>query len=490
MRFLAICVVCFMSMPSFAQQAPSGQELESLRQELQETRTALTESMRQIQELRRDMSDLQQQIKSANVVQPPSVQSPYSPQDKEPSVAAADQDPSFLSGKISELHQVKIESGGRYPVKLSGLVLFNVYRNNGSVDIQDLPNLAQQTSAPYSAPGLGATLRQTILNVEATGPHVFGGLATADLSTDFYGGTPTTQFGITAGILRIRTANIHLNWKNTTLNIGQDSPFIAPLSPTSYASVAEPALSWAGNLWVWTPQIMLEHRVFLNESSKIVLQGGVLDPLTEQLPPFQGRVSTAGEQTRLPAVAGRIALDRLSAIKLPFSVGVSGYRAAQKYQTFNNVASWTLNSDFRLSLGRRFEFSGEWYHGQAVGGLGGGIWTSIVFPQPGTAQSEAHPLQSTGAWAQLKFLPATKYEFNYSMGQDENSSSSLGYFASPRNQYGFTPYAKNREQIANVIYKPDSVLLFALEYRRILTTPFRTDTSTGGQVNVAAGFRF
>jgi hypothetical protein len=475
---------------SLAQQAPSGQDLESLRQELRETRLALTESMRQIQELRRDMSELQSQIKSVGTAQPPQTESPYTPETKEPSVAAADQDPSFLAAKIAELHQVKIESGGRYPVKLSGLVLFNAYRNNGSLDIQDLPNLALRGAPVYSNGSVGATLRQTIFNVEATGPHLFGGLATADLSTDFYGGSPTTQFGVTAGLWRMRTANVHLNWENTTLNIGQDSPFIAPLSPTSYASVAEPPLAWAGNLWVWTPQIMLEHRIAVSENSKLILQGGVLDPLTEQIPPFQGRVPTAGEQSRLPAIAGRIAIDRLSASKLPFEIGFSGYRAVQKYQTFDSVDSWTMNSDFQVSLGKYLHLSGEWYRGQAVGGLGGGLWTSVVFPQSVQLYPAVHPLQSTGAWGQLKFTPTAKYEVNFSMGQDENSGSSLGFFPNPISAYGFTPYVKNREQITNFIYKPDSVLLFALEYRHIMTTPFRTYTSTGGHVNVAAGFRF
>jgi hypothetical protein len=446
--------------------------------------------MRQIQELRRDMSELQFQMRSAANAQAPEMQrsSPVAPE--EASVAAADQDPSFLAAKISELHQVKVESGGRYPVKLSGLVLFNAYRNNGALDIQDLPNLALQRPTPSSNGSVGATLRQTILNVEATGPRVFGGTTTADLSTDFYGGSPTTQFGITAGILRMRTANVHINWKNTTLNIGQDAPFISPLSPTSYASIAEPALAWAGNLWVWTPQIVLEHRIAMTENSKLVLQGGILDPLTEQIPPFQGRIPTAGEQTRLPAVAGRIALDRLSAPKLPFTVGFSGYRAAQKYQTFNNVDSWSMNSDFQLSVGKYLQLSGEWYYGQAVGGLGGGIWTSVVYPQAGQPHNGVHPLESTGAWAQLKFLPAAKYEFNYSMGQDENASSSLRFFPNPSSEYGFTPFAKNREQITNFIYKPDSVLLFAVEYRHIMTTRFQANDWSGGHVNVAAGVRF
>jgi hypothetical protein len=62
--------------------------------------------------------------------------------------------------------------------------------------------------------------------------------------------------------------------------IGQDNLFFSPLSPTSYATVLEPAMSWSGNLWVWTPAIEVTHRFHLNDASSLVLQGGVLDPLT------------------------------------------------------------------------------------------------------------------------------------------------------------------------------------------------------------------
>jgi hypothetical protein len=76
---------------------------------------------------------------------------------------------------------------------------------------------------------------------------------------DFGGGNPTTSYGVTAGLIRMRTANVRLDWEKTSLNVGQDALFFSPLSPTSYASLREPALSWAGNLWVWTPQIEIEH---------------------------------------------------------------------------------------------------------------------------------------------------------------------------------------------------------------------------------------
>ena len=88
-------------------------------------------------------------------------------------------------------------------------------------------------------------------------------------------------------------------------------------------------MSWSGNLWVWTPQIEAEHRIALRPHSLLVLQGGVLDPLTEEVPPFKGTVATAGEATRVPALAGRIAIDRSSADHYPFSIGFAGYRARQ-----------------------------------------------------------------------------------------------------------------------------------------------------------------
>jgi len=131
------------------------------------------------------------------------------------------------------------------------------------------------------------------LGLSAKGPQFFGAQSSADISVDFAGGSPTTSYGVTAGLLRLRTARVKLDWDRTSVMIGQDVPFFSPLSPTSYATVLEPAMSWAGNLWVWTPEIELEHRVPLYEHTSLVMQGGVLDPLTEEYPHFK-------EEIRLP----------------------------------------------------------------------------------------------------------------------------------------------------------------------------------------------
>ena len=339
-------------------------------QDLQQTRLELADSKREIEELRRSLEDLRKQVESGQSKQ----STPATPASaSEPTVAAADQDTSFLAAKIAELHQDKVESSSKYPVKISGLVLFNSYWNKGIVDIQDLPNLALPSFPGAPSPSVGATLRQTVLGVEARGPRLFGAQTSADAEIDFAGGSPVTSFGAATGLLRLRTAKISLEWANTSLSAGQDNLFFSPLSPTSYATVYEPAMSWSGNLWVWTPGVELTHRIAFSDTSFLVMQGGVLDPLTEEDPLPEGRAATAGEASRAPAVAGRIAFDRSKADRYPFAIGFGGYRAQQQYGTFPVVASWTLNSDFKAGFGKYFEVSGEWYRGQAVGGLGGGM---------------------------------------------------------------------------------------------------------------------
>ena len=484
-RFSLVVLLVWLSTVCAAQDSNSGQELARVSRELQETRADLSDSRREIQELRKSVEELRARLE-------PNRQSETAgpSASAEPSTATADQDVSFLAAKVRELHQDKVESASKYPVKISGLVLFNSYLNHGTLDAEDLPSLAFPRFPGYPNGSLGATMSQTLLALEVGGPRVFGARSSADVAMDFGGGSPETPYGITSGLFRLRAANVHLDWGKTSLNVGQDALFFSPLSPTSYATLKQPALSWAGNLWVWTPQIEVEHRFALRSNSAFFVQGGFLDPLTEEVPPFQGRMATAGEATRVPAVAGRIAFDRSSAEHYPFTIGFGGYRAQQKYGTFPDIDSWTVNADLTASLGRYLEFSGEWYRGQAVGGIGGGIWTSVLYPNPSGLQPAIHPLHSTGGWMQWKVKPTTRLEMNAALGQDENYGKDLRFFPVPFSGYGFPALQKNKTGFVNAVYKPGEFLLFALEYRRIFTAPVESKSASGDQVNLAAGVRF
>ena len=89
---------------------------------------------------------------------------------------------------------------------------------------------------------------------------VAGARTSAEVQLDFAGGFPATGNGVDFGIVRLQTANLRFDWEHTSIVAGQDSLFISPLSPTSFASLATPAFAFAGNLWGWTPQLRVEHR--------------------------------------------------------------------------------------------------------------------------------------------------------------------------------------------------------------------------------------
>jgi len=488
MRVFSIFAITLVSVSSLGQDASdSAAELARLRSDLDQTRSQLADSVHQMDGLRKRLDELQQKL--ADKLSDPSAQT-LDNSNGAPTAADADQDTQFLASKVNELHQDKVESGSKYPVKLSGLVLFNAFSNSGTVDLADVPNLAFPTTPGVPNGSIGATLRQTVLRIDATGPKLLNASTSADLSIDFAGGNPTTTYGMTAGLLRLRTATLHLDWKTSSVWLGQDTPFFSPLSPTSYATLLEPALSWSGNLWVWTPQAVAEKRFQATNSTQVILQGGLLDPLTEEVPDFQGRQPTAGEQTRVPGVAGRIALDRSADQAHPFSIGFAGYHAQQKYGTLPQVQSWTVNTDFKVRISKFFELSGEGYRGQAVGGLGGGIWSSVVFPEPTAPHSAVRPLRSAGGWAQLKFMPAARFEVNTAFGQDENFAQDLHLFAIPFTSPGYPPLQKNQTEFVNLIFKPNSVLLLATEYRHIFTLPSVGQSATASQINVSAGARF
>ena len=480
-----IALACAGAVCALAQDAASRPpDVVQLSQELQQTRVDLAESRRQIEELRQSVEGLRKLVQSNHP--------PEAAPAAEPTVAAADQDVSFLAAKVSEMHQDKVESASKYPVKLSGLILFNSYWNKGILDIQDLPSLALPNFPGAPNPSVGATLRQTMLGLDVVGPKLFGARTSADAEIDFAGGNPGMSFGAATGLLRLRTAKVTFDWARTSLTFGQDSLFISPLSPTSYATVFEPAMSWSGNLWVWTPGVELSHRFALSDESDLVLQGGFLDPLTEGVPVFSGRDPTSGEISRAPAIAGRIAFDRSrdKDARFPITIGFAGYRAQQQYQSFPTVASWTVNSDLKAGLGKYLELSGEFYKGQAVGGLGGGIWSSVVFPEPAGPYSAVHPLRSIGGWAQLKAMPSAHFEINGAFGQDENYGSDLRVFPFSFTAEGFPAMQKNRTGLVNFIYKPSAVLLFAVEYRHLFTAPENSPGNTGDQLNLAAGVHF
>jgi hypothetical protein len=372
----------------------------------------------------------------------------------------------------------------------------NLVSNQGVVDRIDLPTLAYATPAGNSGGSFGATLRQSEIGLETFGPTIGGARTRADLQLDLAGGFVAGPNGINSGLMRLKTGTMRLDWTNSSIIVGQDSIFFSPNTPTSFASLAIPALSYAGNLWSWVPQIRVEHKVNVGDGSSFLFQGGILDPVSGEAPgtfgatpPGYYRFAGPGEAARQPAYGARIAWMR-EIFGQPARVGVGGYYNRQDYGFNRNITGWAGMTDVDLPLSHRFSIGGKFYRGSALGGLYAGIGRSVLFDgDPTSASTAVRGLNDIGGWAQLKYRPANKWELNFATGIDNPFAKDLKYFVYAQ-AYGDPALARNQASFINIIYRPKSDLLFSAEYREITTKSLIDGVNKAGHLNLMMGVLF
>jgi len=395
----------------------------------------------------------------------------------------------LTDAKVLEQSQTKVESGSKYRVRLSGIILLNAFETRGAVDNLDFPQFATPPAAPGTDGAFAGSLRQSQIGIEVFGPDVAGAHTSANVKFDFAGGQADTSNGAVLGIVRLRTGTIRFDWANTSIVAGQDSLFFAPLVPTSLATVAIPALSYSGNLWLWTPQIRIEHRVALAEDSSLLLQAGILDSLTGDLPNPQVRVPSVGEQSGQPGYAARVAWSRRM-LGRDVTVGIGGYYGRQNWGFGRNVDGWAGTADVTVPLGKYFDFTGEFYRGRAVGGFGGGVGQSVLFSGPVIdATTTIRGLDSLGGWIQMKYKPKENFEVNFALGQDNPFAGELRNFPATANYYG-PLISRNLTPFVNFIYHARSNVLFSAEYRRLQTYNLDSNPDTANQIGLSVGYIF
>jgi hypothetical protein len=476
-------------------------QMNDLRQMLIETRNQVAESRAETAALRRELAETRKEIAELELRNPAP---PASTAGAAPTAAVAtgaaegpgndhlarlEEDQQLLADKVDEQYQTKVESASKYRVRLSGIVLMNAFENRGSVENQDIPTWASAPSGPSNG-SVGATLRQSELGLEIFGPQLAGASTSANIEMDFAGGFPSDYNGVTSGIARLRTAVFRMDWSSTSVVAGQDALFFSPLSPSSLASLAVPALSYAGNLWTWTPQIRVEHHLQLENGSSFTVQGGVLDPLTGEFPadPYF-RYPTAGEASKLPAVAGHISWSH-PLWGRTISLGAGGYYSHQDWSAPPAINSWVAAADWMIPLAPKLELSGEFYRGTATGGLGGGIGQSVVFiGNPGDPSTIVHSVDSVGGWTQLKFRATDRLEFNGAIGDDNPFAGDLR-LSTAAQSYQISLLTRNQVAMGNFIFHPRSDLLFSLEYRYLRTSYFPAEEYVAGQLNLSVGVLF
>ena len=405
-------------------------------------------------------------------------------------VSKLEESTSLLGSKVDEQYQTKVETASKYRARLHGIVLMNAFRNVGGSDNLDFPSYAEPVAIGSPVATLGATLRQSEVGLEVFGPDIAGARTSADLQLDLSGGFPSTGNGVNFGIVRLQTASLRLDWESTSVVAGQDSLFISPLSPTSFASLATPAFAFAGNLWGWTPQLRVEHRFQFNDQQTLTMQAGVLDNLDWESPtnPFYRSVQ-AGELSGQPAYAFRTAWSRPVQAH-PLTFGVAGYYGRQNWTWGRYVDAWAGMADWQVPIFSRLGLSGEFYRGRGIGGLGGAIGTSVVYgANPAYAYSPIRGLDTAGGWTQLKFQLTPKLELNGVIAEDDAFTADVRGFATDQNNFG-PILGRNRGALANLVFRPRSDLVLSAELRRLRTFPVYSSSSVTNQLNLSMGILF
>lgn len=431
---------------------------DALLAEIRRLQDAIVALQTELAEARRQTADVQQALQTLR--------------------AKLDEEQQLLESTLSGVDQVKVESGSKYRVKVFGMALMQLVSARGSVDNIDLPILAMESMPGDSGANVSAAVRQSFIGLAVFGPKWLGLDTSGDLRLDFFGGFPAVNDGLSAPGLRLRTMSIAADGATFSVRAGQETPFFSPLSPSSLANTAYPAMSSSGNIWAWTPQVYVERRFARSEVSTVTVRAGVMDPLTGELPAGEySRLPTAGERSRFPASAARVGWRRRHEPTDHLSERVTAGGAGMYYSRHNwgfnrTVNAWAVTGDFEVPVSARLSFSGEVYRGEAIGGLGGGAHSSVLFDgPPHDPASVVYPLRSLGGWAQAKVIVTPRLDVNIALGGDRSRPQPFdGLLEPPSNE---VPSAsRNASGFANVIYQARSNLMFTVEYKRLWTRRF------------------
>jgi hypothetical protein len=314
--------------------------------------------------------------------------------------------------RTAELDQKKVESAQKQPVQLTGMLLFNAFRNgaNAGTAFSD-PIDAGATAGSRTT---GATLRQTVLGLKFFGPELpGGGQASGAVYMDFFSGSLVPG----NNLFHLRLATLDLKWKNTTVTVGQDKPIVAPREPTSLAQVGVSPLSGAGNLWQWQPQARVEQRFSVGERSEIRAQGGVFESYEQanSVPaPFAGTLGLWR-----PAYEARVEYG-YSAGDARFEIA-SGYHDGASRVAGQSASSRAVSLDGLARANSWLEFTGAWFRGQNLAGLGTLRQGFTILPSGAVV-----PVHATGGWGQATLTATPRWSFHIFGGEEADRGRDLG----------------------------------------------------------------
>ena len=401
MRFNArLLVILFLPVMVSAQDKSDIQQILDRLTRLEQENRALTEEVHQ---LRQELA-----TRTAAPAAPEATPAPP------PATPPIDEQVQVNHQRIEEQAQSKVESAQKFPITITGMALFNGYLNGRANNGQQDAFVASPTDSPNSVGG--GSLGQSILGLEFQGPRVLGGgQVNGSVYMDFFGGTSSSL----NHLFRIRTGAIRIDWKNTSVMVGQDKPIIAPRDPDSLAEVAISPLTDAGNLWLWQPQMRVEQRFGLGTQSGVVAQLGVYQTSEPTLASRGGANYSSLATSARPSLEGRFELWHKFGNSARVEIA-PGFHVSTTHVFGYSIPSQLFALDWLIQPAAKVRFTGSFFNGQNAAGLGG-LRQGFTFFNPELIV----PVHATGGWGQFSYLATKRLTFNFFGGEEKDRVADL-----------------------------------------------------------------
>jgi hypothetical protein len=216
----------------------------------------------------------------------------------------------------------------------------------------------------------------------------------------------------------------------------------------------------------------VEQRFRFNESTSFRAQVGLFQTREDYgyVPPY----FASSLQNSRPALQGRFSLAHNLDDDRRLEVG-AGFDTSSTHVAGAMVPSRVFAFDWFANPWRKLEFSGTFFRGNNLTGLGG-IGQGFTIVSPG----DAIPVHAYGGWAQLSFIATPRLTFNFFGGEQQNRSRDLLYDA----------LNANRSYAVNLMYRIAPNVIFSLETGQVRTLYVETGKRLGNRYDLGFAYLF
>jgi len=367
--------------------------------------------------------------------------------------------------RTEEQSQTKVEASQKFPLSITGMALFNAFitgRNNNGFEN---PTAAAAVAGPATS---GATFRQTIIGLKYEGPQAFGATIRGMVLMDLFQGSSASL----NHLLRLRVANLSMDWKNQSLSVGQDKPLISIREPNSLSQVGVSAFTGTGNLWLWQPQVRFEQRVALGPNTGLRAQASVYQT-AESSTDVPAQFAASLERSR-PALQGRFEVWR------QFENGgrieiAPGFHTSTTHVAATSVPSRLFTLDWSIQPLVKWKLVGMFFTGENPDNMGSLRQGFTVL-----GLRNVIPVHGSGGWAQLSYSPTKRLTVSVMNGQVDGRNADLRPGA----------IGKNLQSASNLQYRLAPNVFLGFEASQIRTTYLGIGKRLNNHYDLALAYLF